>query len=124
MARMRSSSSPVDREILGLVAQAERSIRRALDVCGQAKRESRSPGSHLRYAHVQRTKRDLLQVMGALSSIRRVVPLYETEDDRDLDPDMMTAEERKSLGKEPNPREALLQAIADKITSSEEDINE
>lgn len=119
MARIRTGSlvSPVDREILAHVAAAEKSVRQALDACVRAKRHSRSPGSQVRTSRVHRTHRDLLRVMAALSNVHRVVPLYDLGPRDDLDPDLMSAEEREAITADEDQRKDMLAAVAAKLTA-------
>ena len=122
MARLRkgSLSSPADREILGHVAAAERALRKALDACVLAKRQSRSPGSNLRMARVIRTQRDLHRVMAALSNVHRIVPLHDMgeQDPGELDRDLMSPEERAAFDAVEDQREDLLAAVAEKLTAA------
>ena len=122
MARIRTGShvAPVDQEILGHVAAAERSIRQALDACLRAKRKTRSPGSNLRMGRVLRTRRDLLRVMAALSNVHRVVSLYDMGGPEDLDPDLMTAEDREAFAAAQAQKQEILAAVAERLSAEME----
>lgn len=73
--RANSSASPVDREVQGYVAVAERTIQQALGVCAREMR-----GGKYGHAHLARVRRDLEHALGALQSVRRVVPSYDAGD--------------------------------------------
>lgn len=77
MSRLRItlSSSPLDREIAKLVHQAERSLHAALKLCEQA--AVTTPEARRRVAA---TRRDLTSALGALGSVRRTQPAYDTTD--------------------------------------------
>ena len=77
MSRLRAtlSSSPLDREIAQLVDQAQRSIQAALRRCESA--TGTTPEARRRGAL---TRRDLLKALGALGSVRRTQPNYDTDD--------------------------------------------
>lgn len=97
MSRIRAtlSASPIDREIQGQIAVAERAIEIALRACQRARKDDQYG-----HAHVARVRRDLERALGALRGVRRVVPSYDRFDP-DLQPTapyeppgpMVTAEE-------------------------------
>lgn len=80
MTRLRAtlSSLPIDREIAGHVDTAQRSIRAALRACEGIEV---SPVQRRRVAAV---RRDLENILGALTSVRRVGSPYDLND-----PDLM-----------------------------------
>lgn len=77
MSRLRAtlSSAPIDRVVQAHVATAQKALRQALLVClRQGKEGGYAP------AHVARVRRDLMAALGAVESVRRVVPSYDTMD--------------------------------------------
>ena len=66
--RANTSASPVDREIQGYVAAAERAVRAAMDACGRARREDDGG------ARLVPVRRDLERALGSLQGVRRANP--------------------------------------------------
>lgn len=78
--RSNSSTSPIDQEIQQHVVVAERAIQAGMAVLNRARKlDSYSK------AHLARVRRDLERALGAISSVRRVNPSYDT-----LDPDLQS----------------------------------
>lgn len=86
MSRLRAtlSTSPLDREVQGQIAVAERALVRALQAC-RAAATPRKGAAVVPPAHLARVRRDVEKALGAVMSVRRAVPNYDA-DDVDLQP--------------------------------------
>lgn len=83
--RVTLSSSPLDREVAQLVDQAQRSLIAAIERC-----ESASAATPEARRRVALTRRDLKMALGALGSVRRTQPNYDTDD-----PDLIELPKRR-----------------------------
>ena len=84
MSRLRAqlSKSDIDRKVATSMSEVERKVLSALQECGKHMRSTKNP------VEATRTRgliRDLNRVLGAVSGVRRVSPIYDTGD-RDLQP--------------------------------------
>ena len=77
MSRLRASlaQSDLDREVQSRLARAAREVRQALALCDKAKRE----GTRQEAYRARRVRRDLMNVLGSMESVRRATPLYDEE---------------------------------------------
>jgi len=77
MTRLRAtlSTSPVDKAIADKVSDAQRSLQAALRLC-----DSRRETDPLVRRRMAATRRDIEQALGAMSSVRRVTPLFDQTD--------------------------------------------
>jgi hypothetical protein len=82
MSRLRAqlSRSEIDRKVATALSGVERTVLSTLQECHQY---ARSVGNPLEAARTKRVVRDLEKVLGALSGVRRVSPVYDA-DDKDL----------------------------------------
>ena len=97
MGRVRATtaSSEVDRQVQAHVAAAERSIREALGVCHRA-RTARIAD----LGRVHRVQKDLGAVLGAMSRVQRLTPVWDGGD-----PDLMPEDERVRRWREEREQE-------------------
>jgi len=103
VSRLRAtlSSSPLDREIAQRVDQAQRAIQGALKLCDGA--PAATPEGRRR---VGATRRDLLQALGALASVRRTQPSYDTSD-----PDLTEAPPKPRDGPKLTPPDVMAEIL-------------
>lgn len=84
------SKTPVDRILQEKVAQAHRLLEESVRLCRVARNQGGVEGDRSR-----RVERDLSRAISALGNVRRLTPIYDTED-----PDHMSEEERSRLYRE------------------------
>ena len=98
--RARMSKSSVDKAVQEKVAQAHRLLQESVRLC----RVARHQGG-VEAARSHRVERDLSRALSALGNVRRLTPLYDTDD-----PDHMDEEERNR-----RYREKRAQMVAEEV---------
>lgn len=111
--RARLSKTPVDRQVQDKVASAQRAIQDAIALCRDARHRGGVEGARSR-----RVERDLSKALGALGNVRRLTPIYDTDD-----PDHMSEDERAQIHREKLEAERLAKEVAEQglyVTPDEE----
>lgn len=93
--RTRLSKTPVDRLLQEHVSEAQRSLQAAVRLCRDARNKGGVEGARSR-----RVERDLAKALSALGQVRRLTPIYDTDD-----LDLMSEDDKARLYREKRAQE-------------------